>query len=548
MGRLAAGLDFGTESARLVLLDVERGRERDTAVVPYAHGVLTRALPDGTPLGADWALQHPADYLAAAEALLRRAAQAAGSDRLVGIGIDFTSSTILPAARDGTPLCLRPEFAAQPHAWVKLWKHHAAQRQADRLNALRPRFLDLYGGRTSSEWLHAKTLQILEEAPEVFEAAERIIEAGDWIVWQLTGVEARSVCQAGFKAHWQPEDGYPPAGLLGELHPRFPALLEKLAPPRPVGERAGGLSPAWAERTGLPEGLPVAVALIDAHAALPGLGVREPGVLAMVMGTSTCHLLLSRRKVPVPGISGVVGDSVVPGLFCYEAGQAATGDALEWWARVLSWASEGAPGPPGTAADRDALFARLDREAAALPPGSGGLIAVDWWNGSRTPLVNADLSAVVAGLTVGTTPAQVYRAIVEATAFGTRQVIEVLESGRGVEPVTELRACGGMSRSPLVMQIYADATGRTLLASTTPHASARGAALYGAVAAGRSGGGYDTVEEAVEAMGAPEFVAFEPRREAAAAYDRGYALYRELHAHFGEGGTTLLRRLKGLPG
>ncbi len=537
MSRVAIGLDFGTESARMVLVDVDTGAEAGGHIFPYPHGVLTHALPDGTPLPPDWALQHPQDYLAATEALLREARRAAGPDRSVGIGIDFTASTILPTTREGTPLCMVPQYARAPHAWVKLWKHHAAQRHADRMNALNPSFLNLYGGRTSSEWLHAKALQVLEEAPELFEAADRIIEAGDWVVWQLTGRESRSVCQAGYKAHWQSEAGYPPASFLAELHRSFPQLLHKLGPPRPVGTRAGGLNAAWAARTGLPEGLPVGVAVIDAHAALPGLGVGEPGRLVMVMGTSTCHLLLSHRRVPIPGISGVVRDGVVQGLFAYEAGQAATGDALEWWVRTLGWAADGTP---------EGVFDRLDREAAPLPPGAGGLVAVDWWNGSRTPLVNADLSGILMGLTITTRPAEIHRAIIEATAYGTRQVIELLEGGQAVEPVTELRVCGGLTRSSLLMQIYADVTGRTLHASPNPHASARGAAVYGALAAGQAGGGYDDPAEALGHMAVQDFREYRPRTEAHTRYKRLYGLYGELHRHFGERDPDFMRRLKEL--
>ena len=371
----------------------------------------------------------------------------------------------------------------------------------------------------------------------MFAVADRIIEAGDWIVWQLTGQEVRSICQAGYKAHWQPDSGYPAASFLASLHPAFPALLDKLAPPHPVGARAGGLTAAWAERAGLPTGLPVAVALIDAHAAIPGLGVGEPGKLVMVMGTSTVHLLLSHRQVAIPGISGVVRDSILPGLYAYEAGQAATGDALEWWVHTLAWAASGR---------EEGLFAQLEREAAALVPGTAGLIALDWWNGSRTPLVNADLSALIAGLTITTQPAEIFRSIVEATAFGTRQVIEILEAGDEVEPVTELRACGGLTRSSLVMQVYADVTGRRLHASSTPHASARGAAVYGALAAGSAGGGYDDPAEALRHMGVRDFRAFHPDPAAHARYDLLYTMYRELHRHFGEGGTALLRRLKEL--
>lgn len=537
MARFAIGLDFGTESARMILVDVETGDEESEAIHPYRHGVLVRGLPDGTPLPPDWALQHPGDYREATEVLLRRATAAAGSHAIVGIGIDFTSCTMLPVTKDGTPLCLLPEYAGEPHAWVKLWKHHGAQRQADRLNALRPAFLDLYGDRTSSEWLHAKALQMLEEAPGVFAVADRIIEAGDWIVWQLTAQEVRSICQAGYKAHWQPGAGYPAAPFLASLHRDFPALLDKLAPPHPVGRRAGGLTAAWAERSGLPAGTPVAVALIDAHAAIPGLGVGEPGKVVMVMGTSTVHLLLSGRQVAIPGISGVVRDSVLPGLYAYEAGQAATGDALEWWVHTLAWAAGGRA---------EGVLAQLEREAVALAPGAAGVIALDWWNGSRTPLVNADLSAVVAGLTITTQPAEIFRSIVEATAFGTRQVIEILEAGNGVEPVTELWVCGGLTRSPLVMQIYADVTGRTLHASSTPHASARGAAVYGALAAGSAGGGFDDPAEALRHMGVRDFREFRPAGQAHLRYSHLYTMYRELHRHFGEGGTALLQRLKQL--
>ncbi len=537
MARFAIGLDFGTESARMILVDVETGDEGSEAIQSYRHGVLARALPDGTPLPPDWALQHPGDYLEATEILLRRAKAAAGSHAIVGIGIDFTSCTMLPVTKDGTPLCLLPDYAGEPHAWVKLWKHHGAQRQADRLNALRPAFLDLYGGRTSSEWVHAKALQILEEVPGIFAVADRIIEAGDWIVWQLTGREVRSICQAGYKAHWQPDSGYPAAPFLASLHHDFPALLDKLAPPHPVGRVAGGLTAAWAERTTLPAGVPVAVALIDAHASIPGLGVGEPGRLVMVMGTSTVHLLLSHHQVAIPGISGVVRDGVLPSLYAYEAGQAATGDALEWWVHTLVWAAGGRA---------EGVLARLEREARALAPGAAGLIALDWWNGSRTPLVNADLSALIAGLTITTQPVEIFRGIVEATAFGTRQVIEILEAGNGVEPVAELRVCGGLTRSPLVMQIYADVTGRTLHASSTPHASARGAAVYGALAAGAAGGGYDDPGEALRHMGVRDFREFRPDPQVHARYDHLYAMYRELHRHFGEGGTALLKRLKEL--
>ncbi len=531
MARYSIGIDFGTESARAVLVDVRSGQVVDSAVHPYRHGVLHRALPTGTPLAPEWALQHPGDWLEALEVLLRQMGASGGSE-VAGVGVDFTSCTLLPVRAEGSPLALEEAFRDRPHAWPLLWKHHAAQPYADRINASGWEGLRWYGGRTSSEWLWAKVWQVLEEAPEVFAAADRFLEGGDWVVWQLVGREVRSACQAGYKAHWQPGEGYPPAEVLQRLDPRLPEVLGRLGPPQPLGTPAGGLTQAWASRTGLRPGTPVAVAVIDAHAAVPAVGVAEPGRLVAIAGTSTCHLILGEERYPVPGISGVVRDGILPGFYGYEAGQASVGDMLEWFVRTYGVPRYGDPA---------AAFAQLEAEAARLVPAQSGLLALDWWNGCRTPLVDADLSGVLVGLTLATEPAEMYRALLEATAFGTRLVLDTLEEG-GV-PIREVHACGGLaSRSPLVLQLYADVTGRVLYAYQVPHASALGAAIHGAAAAGV----YPDLLAATRAMGTRPVRRYAPRDEARRVYDELYTIYRDLHAALSrpEGAVKRLRRLR----
>lgn len=558
MARYTIGVDFGTESVRAVLAGVADGRVVATSSHAYPHGVIDRTLPGVEQrLPPDWALQHPGDWAEGLEVVLRAMAAVAPAEAIIGIGVDFTSCTVMPAAADGTPLCVLPEFAREPHAWPKLWKHHAAQPYADRINATGGstggEYLSLYGGLTSSEWAWAKAWQVLAEAPEIAAAADRWIEGGDWIVWQLTGCEARSACQAGYKAHWQKDAGYPPASYWATLHPDLPAFLAKLGPPpRPVAARAGGLSAAWARRTGLRPETPVAVAVIDAHAAVPGLGVSQPGQLVAIMGTSTCHLLVDPRRRAVRGISGVVEDGILPGLFGYEAGQASVGDIFQWFVRNAVPAGYGgeavqtqaaARGSAAGVAEIAAIYDRLEADAARLAPGQAGLLALDWWNGCRTPLVDAELSGVLVGLTVTTEPHEIYRALLESTAFGTRRVIETFEEG-GV-PVREVHGCGGLAeRNRLLLQLTADIIGRDVLASQTPHASAVGAAIYAAAAAGDALGGYSSMTEAVQRMGSRDRVPYRPREAARRVYEELYRDYLDLSRHFGEGDSAVMRRLR----
>ena len=393
----ALGLDFGTASVRALVVDTATGRERGSAVVDYRHGVIDAALPGtGAKLPADWALQHPGDYMDAAAGAVHGAMAAAGlgAADIVGVGVDFTSCTILPVDARGRALALQPEWAARPHAWVKLWKHHAAQPQADRINALAAArgeaFLSDYGGKTSSEWLFAKALQVLEEDPDVFAAAASFVEAGDWFVQELSGVLVRNSCGAGYKGFWSRERGFPSREFLAALDPRFVELAGKLGGEiTPPGRRVGGLTEAAAARLGLAPGTAVAAAIIDAHSAVPAATVVEPRRMVMVMGTSTCHMLLADRHAVVEGVGGVVRDGIVEGWFGYEAGQPAVGDIFGWFAKLVG------------AGD----FASLERGAAECPPGGRGLLALDWWNGNRSVLVDANLSGLIVGLTLSTTAA-----------------------------------------------------------------------------------------------------------------------------------------------
>jgi L-ribulokinase len=532
----ALGLDFGTASVRALIVETRTGRERGSAVAEYRHGVIETSLP-GFPeaLPPDWALQHPGDWIEAIERAVPEALRAAGAPKsaVVGIGVDFTSCTVLPVDSSGSPLCLDARWAPRRNAWVKLWKHHAAQPQADRINAAAARrgeaFLADYGGRTSSEWLAAKALQILEEDPEVWTAAAAIVEGGDWVVGELTGVRVRNACGAGYKGFWSRERGFPSAEFFGALDPRFASLVDKLGGEIfPPGRAVGGLTRAMAQRLGLEPGTAVGAAIIDAHSAVPAATVVEAGRMVMVIGTSTCHMLLADRHAPVEGIGGVVKDGIVEGFYGYEAGQPTVGDLFGWFAKVAGGGD----------------FAALEREAAAVPPGARGLLALDWWNGNRSVLVDANLSGLIVGLTLATAPAEIYRALIEATAFSTRRILDAFAAQR--IPVREIVAVGGLAeRSPLLLRIYADVTRRPITLAATANASALGAAMLGAVAAGVDRGGHASFVDAARAMAHLKPSRIEPDAKAAGAYDALYPDWLALHDYFGRGaGAEIMTRLR----
>ena len=545
--RYTVGVDFGTLSARAVVVRVSDGAELSCAVHDYADGVLDDRLPSGRPLPADWALQNPADWVAALRSAVPAAIRAAGVDpaQVIGIGTDFTACTVLPADTQGRPLCELEAFADRPHAWPKLWKHHAAQPAADRINALaherKEPWIGRYGGKISAEWEFAKALQVLEEDPEVYAATARWIEAADWIVWQLTGVESRNACTAGYKGIYQ--DGhYPSRDFLAALHPDFADFADtrlgrELAP---LGSAAGTLSAQAAGWTGLPAGTVVAVGNVDAHVSAPAACATEPGQMLAVLGTSTCHVMVSDRLVEVPGMCGVVDGGIVADSYGYEAGQSGVGDIFAWWvAQCLPDAYAIAAHERGVS-----VHDYVTGLCAGEPVGTHGLLALDWMNGNRSVLVDHQLSGVVIGLTLATRPEQVYRALLESTAFGTRRIIDAFtESG---VPVTELIVAGGLVGNAELMQLYADVTGRPLSRAESAQAPALGSAIHAAVAAGA----YPDVHAAAARMGKVRRAAFvaDPARHE--AYTQLYTEYLRLHDYFGraedESGNEVLHRLRAL--
>ncbi|HEX7861930.1 MAG TPA: ribulokinase [Verrucomicrobiae bacterium] len=537
------GIDFGTLSARAVLVDARNGRGLSTAVHEYASGVIEGKLPGTkTELKAKSALQDPADYLAALEAVvpavLRKAK--ARAESVVGIGTDFTSCTVLPVKSNGTPLTFDRRFAKSPHAWVKLWKHHATQPEADTINELgRARgeeFVRAYGGKYSSEWFYSKVLETVREAPEVYEAADFFIEGGDWIVWQLTGEPTRNVSAAGFKGMRVQRSGegweYPSEAFFRGLHPKLENVVDEKLPGEVIqlGERAGGLTAEMARRLKLREGIAVAAGNIDAHAGVPACGVTRPGTLAMIMGTSTCHLLMSEERVEAEGICGVVLDGIVPGYWGYEAGQSGVGDLFAWYVE------HGCPRTGG----KD-LHAELSKQAAKLRPGESGLLALDWWNGNRSILVNADLTGVLMGLTIQTRPHEIYRALIEATAFGTRKIVEAF-TNKGVE-IRKIVASGGLAqKNPVLMQIYADVLQRPIEVAAAHETSALGAAMWGTVAAGV----HKDIHAAAKKMVRAAKETYRPERRHKDVYDSLYAEYSRLHDLFGRDEGSSMRKLREL--
>ncbi|MCB9160968.1 MAG: ribulokinase [Caldilineaceae bacterium] len=548
--KYAIGIDFGTESGRALLVDVADGREIATAVLNYSNGVIDARLPEsGVPLEPDWALQDPDDYIEVIKRTIPAVLEESGIDPadVIGLGIDFTACTMLPVKADGTPLCRLPAYRDKPHAWIKLWKHHAAQPEADRINAVAREmgepWLDLYGGKISSEWFFSKALQILDEAPEVYAAADRLIEAADWVIWQLTGRETRNSCTAGYKAIWQKEEGFPGKDFLGALHPDLADVVDtKLSRTiLPLGAKAGELTPQAAAWTGLQPGTAVAVANVDAHVTVPAAQAVDPGVMVMIMGTSTCHMVNATERKQVPGMCGVVEDGILPGLFGYELGQSGVGDIFAWFVK------NGVPPQYHEEAKRKgvSLHAVLEEHAARRKPGESGLLALDWWNGNRSTLVDVDLSGLLIGATLATTAPEIYRALIEATAFGTRAIIEAL-TGSGVA-VDRIVAAGGLpEKNRMLMQIYADVTNRAFNIVKSAQAAALGAAMHGAVAAGAARGGYEDIFAAAEKMGGLKDEVYTPIPANVALYDRLYADYKLLYDYFGRGGNDVMKRLRAL--
>ncbi|WP_102028097.1 ribulokinase [Salirhabdus sp. Marseille-P4669] len=550
MTKYTIGVDYGTESGRAVLVSLADGKEIANHVTPYKHGVLDEQLPySNVKLGFEWALQHPQDYVEVLANSIPEVIKQSGVDKedIIGLGIDFTACTMLPIDGNGEPLCFHSKYIENPHSWVKLWKHHAAQEEANQLNAIAEKmgesFLPRYGGKISSEWMIAKVWQILNEAPEIYEATDQFVEATDWVISRLTGNLVRNSCTAGYKAIWHKQDGYPSKAFFKALDPRLENVVETKLRGEvvPLGSKAGTLTPEMASLTGLNEGIAIAVGNVDAHAAVPAMGVTEPGKLVMAMGTSICHMVLGNEERLVEGMCGVVEDGIIPGFYGYEAGQSAVGDIFAWYV------NQGVPEYVHKAAADEGISVHewLENSAATYEPGETGLLALDWWNGNRSILVDTDLSGVLLGMSLQTKPEEIYRALLESTAFGTRKIIEAFHFN-GVE-IHELYACGGLPhKNKLLMQIYADVTNRKIKIADSIHTPAVGAAMFGAVAAGKDNGGYDDIIESAKRMARIKEEVIVPIPENVKIYELLYQEYSTLHDYFGRGENDVMKRLRAI--
>lgn len=545
MEKYCIGVDFGTQSGRALLVRLRDGEEEAVSVLEYEHGVMTERLPSGTKLPPNFALQHPQDYLRVLEHTISDVVQKAKiqPEQVVGLGIAVTSSTILPVLEDGTPLCFLPEYATDPHSWIKLWKHHGAQQEAVELDgflqASAPELSTQFGASSAERFL-PKVVETKRQSPDVYEAAFTYLEVADWLVWSLTGKLQRSAPIAGYKSMWRKETGYLNPELLEAIDPDYAEIIrDKLSGEViPLG-RAGLLSPKMAKNLGLDVNTVVTTGYIDAHSSVLGAGVSEPGRLVMVMGTSTCHLLLDQRMELVEGMSGAIEDGIVEGLYAYESGQSSVGDQFQWYVENClpkSYVEE-------SAVRNLSHFEYLEQLARRVPMGGSGLLALDWWNGNRSVLNDATLSGVLVGLTTLTKPEEVYLALLESTAFGARQIMESFQD-KGLA-VNSICVCGGLPRkNRLLMQVYANVTNRTIEVASSQFTSALGMAIVAAAAVGSKRGGYDSLQEATRRMTNGSCQSYHPDPEIAQTYDVLYAEYKKLHDYFGRGATKVMQCLR----
>lgn len=543
MEKYSIGLDFGTLSVRAVTVSVADGKEKGSAEYRYPHGVIAGHLPSGTPLPDGWALQHPQDYLDGISHVIRESVAAAGvnAEDIVGIGLDFTSCTFLPTDREFVPLCLKEKYSGNPHAWVKLWKHHGESKYAAKMADIARRrnepFLKYYDGNVSPEWMLPRILEIIEEAPDIYDAADRFIEAGDWIVALLTGKEHRSKNIAGFKALWTEKFGYPSEEYLAEVNPKLKSVVrEKLSGEvYPLGPHAGVLGKFGARLTGLNEGIPVASACIDAQAVIPLIGDVSKGGMVMCIGTSTGIVSVSPEFSTVRGVTGIAENGIIPGMFAYESAQRCVGDILDRFVETSV--------PYAYRLEAERLGMNMHQYLTSLAekqrPGQSGLLALNWWNGNRSILCNYDLSGLILGITPETRPEEIYRAYIEATAYGARKIIECYEKSGII--IDNLYACGGITKkNAMFMQIYADILKKDIRILKTDQGPALGSAIFAAAA----GGAFGSINEAACAMGGETERTVSPNTENTVLYDRIYSEYCILHDYFGCGENDVMKRMR----
>lgn len=542
--KYALGLDFGTLSVRALLVNLENGEESAVSVKEYPHGVMDEFLPSGKKLPNDFALQHPLDYVETMSEAIREILKTGiSAEEIAGIGIDFTACTVLPVRHDGTPLCTEEKYKDEPLAYVKLWKHHSAAGYADQMTEIaesrNENFLKYYSGKISSEWLIPKIWETLDKNEELYNDADKFIEAGDWITWILTGNEVRNACCAGYKATWNASDGYPSKDFLKALDPRLENLVaDKLSEDiYPTGAVAGHITETASELTGLAVGTPVSVCVIDAHAAFPASGITSPGKMLFIMGTSGCHLALSETEKPYPGVCGIVKDGFISGYYGYEAGQCCFGDHFDWVVKncmTENYIEE--------AKARNISKHKLLREKAEKQnPGEHGLLALDWWGGSRSDLMDSELSGMILGLTLATKPEDIYRALIEANAYGSRVITDMLKNAD--VPINEIYACGGIAKKdPFMMQIFADVLKMPIHVMASEQAGALGSAMFGAVASGY----FKDISEAAKTMVKPAEKTYLPIKENSDIYDTLFEEYVKLHDMFSAKDSVIknLRQLR----
>lgn len=545
--KYAIGLDFGTLSGRGVLVRCQDGKIMSKAVKEYTHGVMDRFLPDGkTKLPEGSCLEYPGDYLEVLDfvipSLIRNSR--VKKEDIIGIGIDFTACSVLPIDQNAVPLCMKKEFSSRRNAYVKIWKHHSARDQGDRVNKIlkelgineEPRF----GGTVSPELMVPKVMEIFEEDREIYDRADEIIEAGDWLTRLLTNSHSRSISMAGNKSWWEVPEGYPSEEIYDKLCPGLGRFAVEKMPGAicEIGQTIGKLCPEWASRLGLNPGVVVAPAIIDSHAGFPGSGIYRGDQVMLVLGTSSVVLALSKKPFSRKGVYGNVKNTVVPGYYSLESGLAAVGDLFGWFTDNM------VPGSCAEQAKREkiSIHELLSQRAGMLAPGESGLIALDWWNGNKTPFVNVNLFGVLMGMTLKTKPEEIYRTLIEATAFGARRILDIYEEND--VDIKEIIASGGIThKNHFLMQIYADILGKNIRIAESDETAALGSAIYAALSAGTSQGGYDHYEEAVKHMCKNSQKTYIPNPEYTKQYDNLYNIYCQLENMLGGQGENLFHEL-----
>ena len=545
MKKYTVGIDYGTLSGRAVLMDVESGEIVATSVSEYAHGVIDETMPSGEKLPQNYALQHALDYVDVLRTAIPAVIKMAKIEpsQVVGVGIDFTGCTMMPVDEDMRPLMFDEKYKNEPHAYVKLWKHNSPQKESDAINRLAiergEEWINIYGRKTSPEWMFAKIFQILHDAPEVYENTDKFLNSADWVTFLLTGEITNSAPFAGYKELWNEETGFPSPSFLEELDPRLKDLVgTKLCDNViSINEIAGYITREAAELTGLCEGTPVAVPVLDAHASMPALALYEEGVLMLILGTSAVQLVHSKEKRAVTGICGYMKDGIMPDLYTYEASQACCGDHLDWFVKNCVPASY-----TEDAREKGMNIHKYLRERAMkLKVGESGLLALDWQNGNRSILTDSSLTGAIFGMTLRTKPEEIYRALIEATVFGTRKILDNF-ADNGVR-IDRIVASGGIAeKDEMFMQICADVLGVEVLASDVKMSAAKGSAIFATVAAGA----YENVTEASRVLGVKSGKLYTPVAENVAAYDKLYREYCILHDYFGRGGNNVLKTLRDI--